>query len=1013
MIIDIVRAFVQIKDKSKYITSVLLTLLLIGIMSGGAEATTNASQDFNFAHITDVHLGYFRSPLGYPEDMKSSLLNFTDIQQAVKRDNPGLILITGDLVETDNRDFFIAFKNLLRSIDIPVKTTPGNHDRYYIHQLYGNNLSDYNAYIKPLSNPSSSDNNYYFDFNGYRFIGLDSGADYSALFDEANVTDISVKECTESTCDFSPESDGLSNKQMASLRGEFNSSSPKIIFMHAPVMNFVDDSSPDGKIVPNDGGPGGNDMTIAFNRWNFINYSKDSNVQLVLSGHNHQDAIFNISGNPTTNNSPAPLFIQTRSVTKLYGDLKPGYRIIEVKDGKVNPHNSTSTPKYNRITGAVYLNYTDNLSLNRMGLHAYDSQGRHTGMNQDCSDNANDNISIGIPDSYYTGDYGRKTITPQFIVGYQDDTNNKTINEFKLFSSGCQADAQPTGLSYNMIIEDQAETSTVTVDFHNINVMSNSISTVNIRDIVKNYSLEIDMDGNGTIDKIIYPDSISTIPMNSQSNIGIIAYNGTGIINLTSSSGNFTKAASVNASSILGKPDYEFPYGLMDFEISGLNHNQTVNITITLPQALPRSAQYWKYGRTIDNTTSHWYQILIGSNDGDNIITIQLQDGGMWDDDLTANGEIVHAGGPGITITDYSRPEHWLSLPSSVNKTVDVFYLYGSAWQKIDINESNICKIDNPSMLNGSKGDFARKATAFETVGNIYAPYYRQADGKYALTLPLEEKDKLVGGIPKSDVFAAFDYYIENYNNGSHFILAGHSQGSNELAYLLSDYMKENPEVYKRMIAAYVIGYSITEDYLAENPHLKFAQGPDDTGVIISYNTEAPEVEGNNPVLLPDAISINPITWTRTEKLATAEESSGSILLNPNGSVVLDNDGKIAQFENFADARVNISRGVVICSTVNVTKFSPGNSILPKGVFHSFDYPFYYYNIRENADNRIKNFSRSSPAQKPTDAVTDAGLKADSTLSPRVSPLQKTPTTGVLAGIFVVFLSWIILRRKS
>ncbi|SMP71108.1 hypothetical protein SAMN06296020_12212 [Anoxynatronum buryatiense] len=37
--------------------------------------------------------------------------------------------------------------------------------------------------------------------------------------------------------------------------------------------------------------------------------------------------------------------------------------------------------------------------------------------------------------------------------------------------------------------------------------------------------------------------------------------------------------------------------------------------------------------------------------------------------------------------------------------------------------------------------------------------------------------------------------------------------------------MKEHPDVYTRMVAAYVLSYSITDDYLAENPHLKFASG--------------------------------------------------------------------------------------------------------------------------------------------------------------------------------------------
>lgn len=37
----------------------------------------------------------------------------------------------------------------------------------------------------------------------------------------------------------------------------------------------------------------------------------------------------------------------------------------------------------------------------------------------------------------------------------------------------------------------------------------------------------------------------------------------------------------------------------------------------------------------------------MGSNDGDNIITITLTDGGLGDDDNIVNGVILDAGGPG------------------------------------------------------------------------------------------------------------------------------------------------------------------------------------------------------------------------------------------------------------------------------------------------------------------------------------------------------------------------------
>lgn len=70
----------------------------------------------------------------------------------------------------------------------------------------------------------------------------------------------------------------------------------------------------------------------------------------------------------------------------------------------------------------------------------------------------------------------------------------------------------------------------------------------------------------------------------------------------------------------------------------------------------------------------------------------------------------------------------------------------------------------------------------------------------------------------------------------------------------------------------------------------------------------------------------------------------------------MDEAGKMITEKHYADARVNIARGVVICSTVSVDKLSPGNQVFPRGVYHRYDYPFYYYNIRENAATRAQNF---------------------------------------------------------
>lgn len=307
---------------------------------------------------------------------------------------------------------------------------------------------------------------------------------------------------------------------------------------------------------------------------------------------------------------------------------------------------------------------------------------------------------------------------------------------------------------------------------------------------------------------------------------------------------------------------------------------------------------------------------------------------------------------PVSPVTDYSNPGNWLNIPSQDTFGIDIFYLYPTAYKKgANSGDTNICAIDNSTMRKGALSAYNRTATAFETVGNIYAPFYRQADAQYIFSLPADSAQMVIGDIPASDAIAAFDYYLKNYNKGRPFILAGHSQGSNILLFLLSDYLRNNP-AYERMIAAYVIGYTVTDKYLSANPPLKFAEGPDDLGVIISYNTEAANAIGN-PVVLPSALCINPILWIRGE--ATAETSEGL------GSWMPDQTGKFKKVPQYADATISTTASgakVLVCKTANENEIAIIDSLsgFPVGVYHSFDYPFYYFNIRENAANRVNRY---------------------------------------------------------
>ncbi len=293
---------------------------------------------------------------------------------------------------------------------------------------------------------------------------------------------------------------------------------------------------------------------------------------------------------------------------------------------------------------------------------------------------------------------------------------------------------------------------------------------------------------------------------------------------------------------------------------------------------------------------------------------------------------------------DYSNPARWISAPSDNKDPVDVFYLYPTAWTPTS-NTQLYSDIDEPSMLTSAAAVFERQATAFGPLANLYAPYYRQANANITLGLPIDQQTEILSGVPKEDVFAALDYYFENLNDGRPFILAGHSQGSNVMLFVLSEYMKEHPEIYDRMVAAYAIGYSVTEDFLAANPHLGFANGSDDIQKIISWNTEAPSVTENNPVVLPGAISINPLNWRRDETPAGLVMNLGSFLSDASGEYVLT--------DGVADAEVDTNRGVVVTATADPDVYGMGGALgFPAGSFHGNDVQFYYMNIRENALRR-------------------------------------------------------------
>jgi hypothetical protein len=118
----------------------------------------------------------------------------------------------------------------------------------------------------------------------------------------------------------------------------------------------------------------------------------------------------------------------------------------------------------------------------------------------------------------------------------------------------------------------------------------------------------------------------------------------TGTASFTTSDGNIVGLAAARAVGC-GAP-VELPHGIFSFQICCLDPGQSVTLTITLPGRVPRGTKWWKF------QGSRWYSLPIGSDNGDNIITITLTDGVFPGDADSIPGQITDPGGPGY----YSTP---------------------------------------------------------------------------------------------------------------------------------------------------------------------------------------------------------------------------------------------------------------------------------------------------------------------------------------------------------------------
>ena len=312
-------------------------------------------------------------------------------------------------------------------------------------------------------------------------------------------------------------------------------------------------------------------------------------------------------------------------------------------------------------------------------------------------------------------------------------------------------------------------------------------------------------------------------------------------------------------------------------------------------------------------------------------------------------------GGP-----DYTQPSNWVARPGMANDPA-LWLPDGVTAQSGDaavfyIHPTTYLRNDRWNAPLDAGGDAAfrtdlfvqSQASAFNSVGQIWAPRYRQAAFGAFL---LDSKDAQSAlDFAYTDVAAAFEQFLKESGNRP-IILAGHSQGALHLIRLLREH---RAELGKRLVAAYAVGWPI--DAASDLPALDVpaCDNATDTGCVLSWMSFG---EPANPSLILDE-------WKRTKGLTGGDRKADRILCvdpisgvrNGNG-LPAANPGTLVPTADFKSATLISGQVGAHCDKgllkIDGTIPALGPFVLPGNNYHVYDYALFWGAIRRDAERRV------------------------------------------------------------
>ena len=217
---------------------------------------------------------------------------------------------------------------------------------------------------------------------------------------------------------------------------------------------------------------------------------------------------------------------------------------------------------------------------------------------------------------------------------------------------------------------------------------------------------------------------------------------------------------------------------------------------------------------------------------------------------------------------------------------------------------------------------------------NFFAPHYHQYTFECISNYP--EKMDSVRQVTRMEACEAFDHYYKYQNNGRPFVLAGFSQGA-EMALAVLHHL--NPQQLNNMVAAYIIGFTITEEDLKDSA-IRAATTETGKGEVVCFNTVLSADGIWDFVAGGTKVCINPVNWKTDSTPATFTYKGQEVTVHVDSTQhVLIADTDPTPFHQWMQASTPFMEAGV-----------------HKDCLHHWDLLFYTRHIHDNALKRAQSW---------------------------------------------------------